>query len=700
MPTLGDRLSAARRRLFVGRSGELALFQSALAAAELPFQIMFIYGPGGVGKSSLLHEFARLCEESPARLHYLDARTIEPTPEAFVSGLRSALNLPAEASPLDALRHEALRQIVCIDTAEILLPLDHWLRETFLPQLPENVLMIFAGREPPAAAWSADAGWQTLIRSVPLRNLTPEESRAFLSRRSIPPDQHEAVLNFTHGFPLALSLVADVFAQRPDPLHGFRPADQPDIVKTLLERFVQKVPGPAHRAALEACALVRVMTEALLAEMLMMSDAAGGAHELFEWLRGLSFIEARAGGLFPHDLAREALAAEVRWRNPDWHAELHKRARAYYHRRVAATSGLAQQRALFDLIFLHRDNPVVRPFLEWQASGSINTEPLQDGDLAALIRMVEKHEGAESAAIAAHWFKRQPDGVSIIRDADGRPAGFFSIVRLPFATSADLALDPAARQAWTVMQRKPLRSGETAILFRFWMDAEAYQAVSPTQSLIFVNVVRYYLTTPGLALTFFPVADADFWSPMLSYANIYRLGDADFEVGGQTYGVYGHDWRSEPPAAWLSVLAEREVAAPSATPPASAEAVMVLSEAEFAEAVRAALHDFAQPDLMASNPLLRSRVVIDRVGAESDQKQRTATLQALITTAAETLQSAPRDAKLYRAVYHTYLKPAPTQEQAAELLDLPFSTYRRHLKSGVLRLTEMLWQQEIGGQGR
>jgi hypothetical protein len=47
-----------------------------------------------------------------------------------------------------------------------------------------------------------------------LRNLAPDESRAYLSHRSVPSDLHQAVLGFTHGHPLALSLVADAFAQR------------------------------------------------------------------------------------------------------------------------------------------------------------------------------------------------------------------------------------------------------------------------------------------------------------------------------------------------------------------------------------------------------------------------------------------------------------------------------------------------------
>ncbi|MBI5565221.1 MAG: ATP-binding protein [Chloroflexi bacterium] len=698
MPKLGDRLSAARRRLFVGRASELALFQSALSAdaRSVPFYVLHIFGPGGVGKSALLNEFATQCQASNVIPVMLDARDIDPTPETFTGALRLALNLPGDEAPLAALAARPQRHALLIDTYEVFGSLDSWLRDSFLPELPENTLVVLAGRESPATAWQTDPGWSALVRIVPLRNLTPAESRTFLARRNIPDDQHQAVLSFTHGFPLALSLVADVFAQRPEPLREFQPQDRPDIIKTLLERFVQKVPGPAHRAALEACALVRVMTEALLTELLMMGGTPDGAHDLFDWLRGLSFIDARADGVFPHDLAREALLTDMHWRNPDWYAELHKRARNYYHSRISQASGLIQQRLLFDLIFLHRENPVVRPFLEWQASGSVSTEPVRAAEIAMLIKVVEQHEGTASAAIAAHWFARQPDSIQLIRDPDGRPTGFFTLIKLNQAAPADLAVDPAAQKAWSILQRKPLRAGETATLFRFWMDVDMYQAVSSTQSLIFVNIVRHYLTTPGLAFTFFPVADADFWSPMLGYANIQHLTEADYTVGDKTYGVYGHDWRAEPPAIWLGVLAEREVAAPGATPAPSTEAVIVLSETEFAAAVHDALRDLAQPDLMADNPLLRSRVVIDRAGAGADQKRRIASLQSLIIAAAETLQAAPRDAKLYRALYHTYFKPAPTQEQAAELLDVPFSTYRRHLKSGILRLTERLWQQEIG----
>ncbi len=58
MSRLADRLGAARRRRFIGRSAEQALFQSALNASELPFFVLHLHGPGGVGKTSLLGQFA------------------------------------------------------------------------------------------------------------------------------------------------------------------------------------------------------------------------------------------------------------------------------------------------------------------------------------------------------------------------------------------------------------------------------------------------------------------------------------------------------------------------------------------------------------------------------------------------------------------------------------------------------------------
>jgi hypothetical protein len=247
--------------------------------------------------------------------------------------------------------------------------------------------------------------------------LSREESQAYL-KREIPSEQRQTILDFTHGHPLALSLVADVFLQRSGV--SFRPAETPDVIEALLGQFVQHVPSPAHRAVLESCALVRHMTETLLSHMTTMPEV----HELFEWLRGLTIIESGPFGLFPHDVAREALVADLRWRNPDWYAELHHRARNYYAARLKHTHGQEQQRVLFDYVFLHRDNAMIRPFLEWQETGAALPEAMREGDKPALGSMVEEHEGPESASFLYYWLERQPQNVVIYRDIEQKPAGF------------------------------------------------------------------------------------------------------------------------------------------------------------------------------------------------------------------------------------------------------------------------------------
>ncbi|MGH3088886.1 MAG: AAA family ATPase, partial [Rubrobacteraceae bacterium] len=519
-----DRLDLERHREFVGRVTERELFSAAVSAAELPFNVLYVSGPGGVGKTTLLREFDHLCEQAGIPALFVDGREVEPSPGTFSKVLEDVASLDAD---------RPARRVILVDAYEELSSLRAWIEGDFLLRLPDDFLLVIAGCDPPPEAWRIDPGWRSFIRPLRLGNLSEEESREYLRRREVPEEQHGDILGFTHGHPLALSLVADVFDQRPG--IRFRPEESPDVIRSLLDHFVRHVPGPAHRAALESCALARHTTETLLSRMLSIPDV----HELFEWLRNLTFIEPGPLGLFPHAAAREALTADLRWRNPDWHAELHARARSYYVSRLKQTRGLEQQKALFDYMHLHRDNPVIRPFFEWRETGSSSPEPMREEDKPRLLEMVAAHEGEESALLASRWMDSQPSNVVLHRDPDGKPGGFLLKVALHDADEADRGADPAVEAALGYLERSaPLRAGESAILFRFWMARESYQEVSALQSLLFVNVAQHYLATPRLAFTLFPVAEPDFWARAFAYFELPRLLEADFEVGGKRYGVY------------------------------------------------------------------------------------------------------------------------------------------------------------------
>jgi hypothetical protein len=55
--------------------------------------------------------------------------------------------------------------------------------------------------------------------------------------------------------------------------------------------------------------------------------------------------------------------------------------------------------------------------------------------------------------------------------------------------------------------------------------------------------------------------------------------------------------------------------------------------------------------------------------------------------------------ELQRVLDRTFLHPAPSQEAAAEVLGLSFSTYRRRLAAAIDAVTDVLWAVEIGERG-
>ena len=52
--TISDRLAQASKTSFVGRKAEFDLLLNSLEYEELPFQVAFIHGMGGIGKTHLV----------------------------------------------------------------------------------------------------------------------------------------------------------------------------------------------------------------------------------------------------------------------------------------------------------------------------------------------------------------------------------------------------------------------------------------------------------------------------------------------------------------------------------------------------------------------------------------------------------------------------------------------------------------------
>lgn len=698
MPSIAALLSAARRRSFVGRDNEIRLFESLLKSPNPEYVLVHIHGPGGQGKTTLAKHLADICIEHGAHQLLIDAREIEPHPIAFLESVKTALGKAIgstgnpDSNVFEDLGRLSGRTVLFIDTFEKIAPLDDWIRVDFLPQLPSNVLTVITSRNAPGLSWTTDAGWRMLMRTVQLRNFTPSESETYLRQRNLPEDKIRPIIEFTHGHPLAISVVADIYEQYPD--KNFSPDQSPDLIRTLLQLFVRQVPSPMHRAALEVCALVNLLTESLLADVMGVEDVS----ELFNWLCGLSFISIGKEGIYPHDIAREALCADLRWRHPDWYAELHNRIRHYYHRKLRETTGEGQRKVLFDLLYLHRLNAVVKPFFDWQESGSFWVDIAQEADMPALRDMVRRHEDAGSLMAFDFWAKHPAGQIWVWRDGARQANAFVLKINL-HEINADEVKDPIVQQL-LVYQKKhlPLRQGEQMVAFRFWMAGETHQNISPLQSSMFLTIVQYYFT-PGLAVSMLSVSQPEFWKPGFNYADLHHLTELDYSVNSMTFGWYMHDWRVRPPLAWLELLGKREIDAEAAAGLETIEApppsILVLSEEEFGESLSDALKNLHNNNQLQQNPLLRAKLVVQEAGEDAPDARRIAVLKEKILTLLKDIEASPVDGKYHRVLYRTFVNPVGSQEKTADFLNMSFSTYRRYLQAGVQRMVELMWAREL-----
>jgi hypothetical protein len=167
-----------------------------------------------------------------------------------------------------------------------------------------------------------------------------------------------------------------------------------------------------------------------------------------------------------------------------------------------------------------------------------------------------------------------------------------------------------------------------------------------------------------------------FWRPFFEYLGFGVLA----RHGPVT--AYGWDRRRLPLPAFLELTGRRELTGEIGPPPAELLRPQPLPYDAFGTAVRAALRDLTRADRLAGSPLAATALGPD--------------VRAALVEGMDRLGAEPRGADLRRVLDRTYLRPAPSQEAAAEVLGLPFSTYRRHLGRATDRLVDLLWAVETG----
>jgi hypothetical protein len=643
--TLGGEVRTRDAASFVGRREELGQLERLIRDERGP-RVIFVHGPGGIGKSALLRELARRAERRGSVAHWVEGREISPSPDALEDAFAGARG--------------GSRPLVILDSFERIAGVGGYLRRVLLPALPEGARVVVAGRRPPDDAWF-QGGWEAVSAVYELAPLRDDDARAIARACGIREASRAAALAaWAGGSPLALTLAASL-AQLD---RGWRPEtalDRAELVDTVIRRLVgAELEGPRW-TTLAVAAIARCVTLSLLREVLPESVP----ETEYEWLRARSFAEPLGEGLALHHLVRRALYADLRRRDPRRERELRRRVADHLYARAAAGDLLLA----IDLAHLI-ESPAIRWGYSWEASERYHLDEVRGGDADAFEAALAGTRHERLWRGSREFFERAPEHVSVVRDRAGGPCGY-TVVAAPATASslcdADPVLGPRLEHA------RGLGASESAVAWRDMVDLTRDRTLHVIGMLGLAGTLHAPLANPRYAYLIIDPAlpgALDFGAAL----GARHLADLDVEldfvrlechlVDNGPGGMLAHEREVIYRELGLPAPVRQEKDGPAAI-----------------DQVREALRNFHEPELLADSPLARG----------SGVDRRAADVRELVLEAAErAFGEGPNEQLFKRALIRGYLDPAPSHEAAADELALSRSAYFRRLKLATERVASHL----------
>ncbi len=553
MPQLKDVLDRRLAVDFVGREEELGLLLQTLDQ-DGPL-VVYLHGIAGTGKSTLLEAFMRRARGAGATVIRLDCQAIEPTEAGLLSELAVATG-GAPSSPHNVaarLGQVGTRVIVALDTYEVFRLMDSWLRQVFVPLLPDNVRFVLCGREGPVTAWLSAPGWQGLFKAIRLDSLDQRSALEFLSRAGVPPEEARRLEGICHGHPLALTLAASL--QGSDGTSALNAGVGQQIVEELSRLYVADITDLQTRRALEAASVVRRVTVPLLAAML--PDLS--PQDAQERIRALPFVRADKDGLRIHDAVREAVALTLRAENPQDYRDYRRAAYRHFMSELRTAAKSEFWRCTADLLYM-LENPVVREAFFPSGAQEHVVEPAQSQDEQRILEIIERHENAAMAGSLARWWTKAPETFAVARDRKGMVVGFYCAFDPSRFPTRFLGEDPVTRTWMEHLDRQPATKQQRALFLRRWLDVEAGEAPSVVQAACWIDLKRRYLELrPHLRRVYMTVQDLAPYAAVAQRLGFQVLVDSNIQSDNNCYSTAMLDFGPSSVDGWLARLVAAEL---------------------------------------------------------------------------------------------------------------------------------------------
>ncbi|WP_206438471.1 LuxR C-terminal-related transcriptional regulator [Paenibacillus whitsoniae] len=403
MSDLLSRVQQKENDFLIGRDSETEQYLRFLTSGTPDDKnIWNVFGTGGVGKSTLLDTMRRMSIQQDCVFLYVDSRDFHHTHDELYKRLlqqcEALLSTPSKGecnlteSFLQTIQELAQRTRVTIafDTYEEMDDLDTWLREHLIQWLPNQVLVVIAGRTPLKGQWQLSPAWRERVKRIPLGSFDRQKSFAYLRKCGISSlEQQKKMWSLTKGHPLALSLSVSAFS---GDAADWEDSGGEDWFDQLVELWFREVPDPDIRQWVESASVLRKFDQESLS---FISDGAISS-EMFTGLCRLSFVRKAARGWMLHDLMRDAVCKMLKERSPSRYRSLLVRCASYYKTRINQASRDGSGSWELGELFWYIGNATIRWILSPSAKGQyywdlLTKDNVREGDRYIARRYAEAH---------------------------------------------------------------------------------------------------------------------------------------------------------------------------------------------------------------------------------------------------------------------------------------------------------------------
>lgn len=526
-------------RYIVGRRNEMKEVKILLEQSRSNEQtkIVHIYGTGGVGKSTFLRLCSRLAEEMGAAFFMLDSRDFVHTEESLTSALLRCMagndSMRTKEGGYGNTRGRCLdyisqiaserRVILAFDTFEEMFDMEAWLRDRFIPWLPDGAIVMFAGLHPLKGAWLLSPAWREAIWQIPLRHLGREDCMSYARLCGIEEeDRMEYLWRRSQGHPLTLSLA--VAAQSFGEESVIAPGS--DWFGEVAARWLKEVPDHELREVVEAASVLRRFNQELLS-FVMEQDIPV---DVFERLKSLSFVKKSVNGWQLHDLMSDITSSQFRERTPGRYKRYMERSAIYYAEALLSSAGNRDMSWEVGELFRYADVKLLRALASGSADQFHYWESVTESTLSEALDFVRWRENCEEGISSividpdtgeqfridytvealrynTAWldveaiFRLAPESLKLLRDKERRVHAMSIIIPMHAETIPWLEQDPQCQPffaALTPDERKRLETPRDRPAGWFMRMMDFIDVASPLPRTQGVNLIYAHMCMGGI----------------------------------------------------------------------------------------------------------------------------------------------------------------------------------------------------------